>query len=83
MISMFRAATIRKMLGEDPQLMAVASSPELQLELIAVHDIDKDRTGTLYCLDGIQVAMLGRDIYDRLKAEEVELIGGTEEHGEG
>lgn len=80
MISLLRAARIKTMMADDPELMAVASSPDLQMELIAVHGVDKDRTGLLYCLEGVQVAMLSTDIYKRLKAEEDDLIGRAEEH---
>lgn len=80
MISLFRMASIRRMLAEDSQLIAVASSPDLQMELTAVHGVEKERTGLLYCLEGVQVAMLDRKIYESLKAEEGDLIGRAEEH---
>lgn len=80
MISLLRVARIKTMMADDSELMAVASSPDLQMELIAVHGVDKDRTGLLYCLEGVQVAMLSTDIYKRLKAEEDDLIGRAEEH---
>lgn len=81
MISLIRAATIRKMLGNDPELIAAASTPDLQMELIAVHDIPKERTGLLYCLEGVQVAMLDKQIYEKLKAEEVKLIADADNGG--
>ena len=79
-ITLLKGAEIRKKLSDNPDCIAVASSPELQAEL-TLHDIPLNRTGLLYCLDGNQIAVMDKSEYERFKQQEETLIHEVDNPG--
>ena len=77
-LGVFRAADLKSRLRDDPGLVAVASTPMLEVEM-AAHGFPADRTGMLYCLEGERIVLMDRTDYDELKEQEGKLIEAADQ----